>query len=161
MDIQTRRDLAARVLMKAAACDNRKLGTDDERQMAVAFWAEALHPETNLQDAMNAVTHHYATTSDYLMPAHINKITARYRRERLLAVEAPYPPGLGDSPRLETEWRKAWHRAVQQGASADTATRLAWGHIDHHPPREITSGPSTDIQARIARLKQTFGRKTT
>ncbi|AZQ77650.1 hypothetical protein EJ997_10180 [Flaviflexus ciconiae] len=160
MNPQARRDLAARVLATAASCDNRRLASDDERQMAVAFWAEALHPETTLADATNAVIEHYATTTDWLMPAHVNKLTATYRRERLLDTEVPYPPGLADSPQLENEWRRAWHQAVKQGASPETAQGLAWERIGRTPPRELPAAPTADVKAALARFKTTFGRKT-
>lgn len=73
---------ASKILAKAAAFDNRT-----PSKVAPAAWAEALDG-IDLDDALTAVTRHYATTDDYLKPIHIlriaedlNRARARARRE--------------------------------------------------------------------------------
>jgi hypothetical protein len=63
------------VLAAAMGYDNRRPG-----QLNVAAWHEASHVgRWTLGEAVEAVHHHYATRTDFLMPGHI---TARIRSER-------------------------------------------------------------------------------
>lgn len=67
---------AAILLGIAAAFDRRTVGRADAEA-----WATALH-DVSLDDAKDAVTAHYAATTDYLMPAHIRAIVTAARSER-------------------------------------------------------------------------------
>lgn len=66
----------ARVLAKAAAFDQRTVGAAD-----VAAWHEALH-DLDTADALAAVTRHYATSDQRLMPVHVRRIATELARER-------------------------------------------------------------------------------
>jgi transcription elongation GreA/GreB family factor len=45
-------------------------------------WAEALDTGITPEDARRAITEHYATSTEWLKPAHINRRCAEYRRVR-------------------------------------------------------------------------------
>ena len=155
--------VAAVALSKAAAFDNRKMNTQQERELTIRAWAEALHPDTTQQDALDAVTEHYRSTTAWIMPAHINKITAGYRAARLNldTVTVPVPDGLGDEPATEVAWQATWLEAVKAGDSHDTAATKAWTAIGRHRPHEIESTERADIRHRINELKTRFGKKET
>ncbi len=74
--------LAATCLAWAAAFDNRKTDSPADRQLQIQAWAEALHDLTTPEDARRAITEHYAESTEWLKPAHVNRLTARYRKER-------------------------------------------------------------------------------
>lgn len=118
--------IAAAVLAKAAIFDQRKLGSEEEARLKVAAWAEALHPDTTHDDAVCAVSEHYASTRDWLMPADVNRLTAGYRAKRLKGVVIPLPPpGLADRPRAELAWEAAYRTAIATGATTAQAQDLA------------------------------------
>lgn len=66
----------ARVLAAAAAFDQRTVGTGD-----VAAWHAALH-ELDYADARDAVTRHYRTTAQRIMPVHVLHYAEEIRTER-------------------------------------------------------------------------------
>lgn len=66
----------ARVLAKAAAFDQRTIGESD-----VLAWHEAL-ADLNGADALNAITQHYATSDQRIMPVHVRRLATDIRRER-------------------------------------------------------------------------------
>jgi hypothetical protein len=74
------------VLSKAAAFDNRK-----PSRAAVMAWQEALALAgvTSRADALAAVSRHYASSSDYLGPAHLARQVEEIRRERRAQMPAP------------------------------------------------------------------------
>lgn len=95
---------AARVLAKAAAFDQRTVGDAD-----IAAWAEALD-DIDLGDALAAVTRHYSTSTDRLMPVHVIRIAADLVRARR---------------RAERESREAAAAVAAIEASANTRDRSA------------------------------------
>lgn len=153
--------VAAVALSKAAAFDNRKMNTQQERELTIRAWAEALHPDTTQQDVLDAVTEHYAATSQWIMPAHINKITARYRAARvnLDAMRFPVPEGLGDEPATEVAWTAAWLEAVKAGDSDAVAQERAWAAIKRKKPLQIESTEKQDVKSALEDFKRRFGRK--
>jgi len=66
----------AKVLAAAAAFDQRTVGTAD-----VAAWHSALG-ELDYADARDAVTRHYRTTADRIMPVHVLHYAGEIRSER-------------------------------------------------------------------------------
>jgi len=66
----------AKVLAAAAAFDQRTVGTAD-----VAAWHSALH-EIDYADARDAVTRHYRTTAERIMPVHILHYAGEIAAER-------------------------------------------------------------------------------
>ncbi|MCZ7376525.1 hypothetical protein [Micromonospora sp. WMMC250] len=66
----------ANVLAKAAAFDQRTVGQAD-----ILAWHEALH-DLDAADALAAVTRHYASSEQRLMPVHVRRIASDLARER-------------------------------------------------------------------------------
>lgn len=152
---------AGMILAKAAAYDGRKAGSPDEQRLTVQAWAEALHPDTTVEDGMRAVTEHYASSSDWLMASHVNRLTAKYRADRLNldTLVIPVPDGLGDEPATEIAWQAAWLTAIKAGDSPNTATTKAWAAIGRTVPREIESTQKHDVKSALEDFKRRFGRK--
>jgi hypothetical protein len=71
----------ARVLTKAAAFDLRTVGEGD-----ILAWADAIG-DLDLPDALAAVSRHYRTSTERLMPAHIRRHVDEIRRERIRAAQ--------------------------------------------------------------------------
>lgn len=67
---------AARVLTKAAAFDQRTIGESD-----VLAWHEAL-VDLDGADALAAVSRHYGTSEQRIMPSHVRRLAAEIARER-------------------------------------------------------------------------------
>lgn len=140
MSAPPRLKIAATVLAKAAIFDQRKLGTQEEARLKVAAWAEALHPDTTEEDACRAVSEHYASSRDWLMPIDINRLTARYRADRLRRVKIPPPPrSLADDPLAELAWEGAYRTAIATGATTAAAYALADDTIARRLPRKETA----------------------
>lgn len=66
----------ANVLAKAAAFDQRTVGQAD-----ILAWHEALH-DLDAADALTAVTRHYASSEQRLMPVHVRRHATDLARER-------------------------------------------------------------------------------
>lgn len=88
--------------------------------MALA-WAEALG-DVRVDDALTAVTRHYAASTDWLMPAHIAKLAKVIRKER--------------------EAEEAWQRSEAQG--------LPPGEPEHlGPPGEAAAALLAELRTRL------------
>lgn len=155
----TMTEIATLALAKATAYDGRgrDMSTADKHN-AVQAMAEALHPGSTPADVSRAVAEHYANSRAWIMPADINRLTARYRAERLSVTPVPYPDGLGDTPGLETAWRAHYRDAVLQGANSTEADTYAWKSIGQTPPDRQLTGPPADIHTQLEKLKKTFGK---
>lgn len=68
------------LLTYVAAVDNRRFGDD-----TVIAWHGIL-ADVHAADATEAVRRHFATSTDYLMPAHIVRLADEVRRERKRAI---------------------------------------------------------------------------
>lgn len=66
----------ARVLGACALYDNRTVGVAD-----AAAWHKVIG-DLDVADAIEAVTRHYAESTDRIMPAHVRRIAVEIRRER-------------------------------------------------------------------------------
>jgi hypothetical protein len=108
---------AAVLLAGIAVFDNRKPGSPEEAERTATLWAQALH-DVPLADAGRAVTEHFATSSEYLMPAHIRAAVKRIRNKRI-ADHPPLtpPPGLSDVEELA--WLGAARRRIGNGEVID------------------------------------------
>ncbi len=63
------------------------IGTYDRREFTftdVKAWHAAWDPALTFEDARHAVSEHYRTSTDWLMPAHINRIAKSWRDERAM-----------------------------------------------------------------------------
>lgn len=112
------------LLAGIAAFDNRKPGTPEEADRTATLWAHALHDIT-LADAGRAVTEHFATSTEWLMPAAIRATVLRVRRQRRLQHSKDHgpllpPPGLSDAE--EIAWLRQALERVSNGERIDCET---------------------------------------
>lgn len=105
--------IAAGLLSWAAATDNREV----TKEAAIA-WSEALDDRVTLADGKAAISAHRSTTSDYLMPSHVNAGVRSIRKTRLDNMQTPQPPeALDGSPAREMAWQREYRRAIGDGAT--------------------------------------------
>lgn len=71
------RDDVIDLLTAAASVDLRKIGEAD-----VTGWAATLRQDLDRDLAIEALRMHYATSTERLMPAHINRLAIQIRRDR-------------------------------------------------------------------------------
>jgi len=119
------------VLTKAAAYDRRTIGRAE-----VMAWYEALG-DVDLADALEAVADHYAESTDWLMPAHVRRLTAEIGRERARAVAAETEALAIEAECERTDLRplrdrspeiQAFVRRVRDVLPAGDPDALRWGH---------------------------------
>lgn len=102
--------VVAMLFARIAALDSRKTSRE-----AVQAFAAALVPMTP-EDAIRAVDHHRETSTDWLMPAHLNRIVKAWREERVRqAGQLVPPPELADDPVAEIRWRRETVEAIADG----------------------------------------------
>lgn len=149
-------DLAARVLMATGY----KGESDRARALEIQMWAAALHDDTTLEDALQAIAYHRGNVGGYLEPVHVNRLTAKYRAARvnLDAMRFPVPEGLGDEPATEVAWTAAWLEAIKTGDSDAVAQERAWAAIGRKKPLQIESTEKQDVKSALEDFKHRFGR---
>ena len=150
-------DLAARILMATGY----KGESDRARALEIQMWAAALHDDTTLEDALQAIAYHRGNIGGFIEPVHINRLTAKARAARLNldTLQVPVPDGLGDEPHAEIAWQSAWLTAIKAGDSPDTAATKAWHAIGRTRPREIESTQKHDIKRSLEKYRRQFGKK--
>src|SRR5687767_6305810 len=103
--------IASALLMYAAATDNRQPSAE-----AAIGWANALDEQVTLTDGKAAIDRHRATSTDWLMPAHINAAVRTMRKARTDAIGDVNPPAeLADRPHVENTWKREYARAIGDG----------------------------------------------
>ena len=150
-------DLAARILMATGY----KGESDRARALEIQMWAAALHDDTTLEDALQAIAYHRGNVGGYLEPVHVNRLTAKARAARLNldTLTVPVPEGLGDEPAAEGAWQAAWLDAVKAGDSDQVAQERAWAAIKRPMPKQIESAEKHDVKSALEDFKRRFGRK--
>lgn len=102
--------VVAMLFARIAALDSRKTTIE-----AVQAFAAALVPMT-AEDAVKAIDFHRETSSEWLMPVHINRIVKAWREERVRqAGQLIPPPELADDPVAEIKWRRQMVEAIADG----------------------------------------------
>lgn len=135
---------AAALLTYASAFDNRRVTPE-----AATAWAEVLIP-MSLADGKAAIQRHYASTSDWIMPVHINAAVTRVQEKRFEAagVLPGSPADLDGSQHVL--WTRTLRHAIADGVSVHDAVTAADRATNYDRPPEITDGPVRDIKALIA-----------
>lgn len=150
-------NLATRILMATGYRGE----SDRARALEIQMWAAALHEDTTLEDALQAIAYHRGNVGGYLEPVHVNRLTAKARAARLNldTVRVPVPEGLGDEPAAEIAWQRAWLDAVKAGDSDQAAQERAWAAIGRTMPKQIESTEKHDVKSALEEFKRQFGKK--
>ncbi len=109
------------------------IGTYDRREFTptdVRAWHAAWDPALTFEDARHAVTEHYRTSTDWLMPAHINRIAKARRDDR--ASRNSLPPTNSGFWSMPAWFREEYlrHRKLNEGRYDKNAPRVDDGY-DH------------------------------
>jgi hypothetical protein len=124
----------AQLLTKAALIDNRNI-----TPMVTQAWQEVL-AEVPYADAMDALGHHRATSTDYLVPAHITKRVRDVRSQRIAHEQQPMPPAeIADDGKGALGWLRRRIKAIGDGWSVDAPRRPF-----ALPPGQRRQGPPPD-----------------
>lgn len=144
--------VAATLLSWAAALDNRSV-TDE----AVHAWAASLNPNVTPVDGKEAISEHFRTSTDYLMPQHVNYGAARIRERRIGQTEANEipPASLDDDGRGSNAWKIAFRKAIGSGVEHGQAYAYACQQVgvpmevERATVREITAGQGMPDEVRV------------
>jgi hypothetical protein len=131
--------------MYAAATDNRQPSAE-----AAIGWANALDDRVNAEDGKAAIDTHRATSTDWLMPAHVNAEVRRMRKARTDAIGELNPPadlGVAD----DTAWVRAYVRAIGDGKTPEAATEHACRVLDIPVPAQIDTPRNLPELGRLVR----------
>lgn len=118
-----------RLLTKAAMIDNREV-----TPALVAAWHELLE-DVDYADAVQALKHHRATSTEYLVPAHILAGVRRIRADRLER-SITTPPDLADGAVTACNRLQAQIKAIADGRYVNNVLGL--------PPGQRRPGPPPD-----------------
>ena len=122
---------AALALGLASTVDNRQVGEANAR-----IWAD-LMPNLALADVQAAIKHHFATSSEYLMPHHVINHVEVLRSERARVVNVPpFPHELASNPKAEQAWKRTYCEAILDGAIPAQALSVANGALNIEPEIE-------------------------
>ena len=136
------------VLAKCAAFDNRAANP-----ATVLAWTDALDRDVTVDEAIAAVTTHYASSRDWIMPSDVNRIVRAARSKRVTDEQQRHgyliPEGLGDRPELEVEWRRSALAALGRGATREQASDYAWRTIGLTPPPQL---PTAKRAVRVEQI---------
>lgn len=80
--------------------DNRKID-----KTTIVYWHDLIG-DLPFQDTQQAVREHRRTTTEWLMPAHIRRLVASYRSQRIAAAGQIVPDVDPDDPTYFTKLRK-------------------------------------------------------
>lgn len=142
--------VAAALLSWASATDNREVTPE-----ASIAWADALDDHVTLEDGKAAITAHRRSSTDWLMPLHVNTEVRRIRKIRTDAIGDVNPPGeLADRPALENSWKREYARATGDGELPDAAYKRACDALGIDVPLQLEPIPRPEA---VKRLMATHG----
>lgn len=137
----------------AMSYDNRKFPGDSN----IAAWTEqAERNEWTFEAAREAIHEHYATSTEFLMPAHITAIlTAVRRRIRAQFSEDVNPPRhLRDDPVAEIAWRRKFAEEYTRRALDAWVKDREIPALEQPPDPQERERPQLDAAVRsLATLK--------
>ncbi len=107
------------------------IGTYDRREFTptdVRAWHAAWDQALTFEDARHAVTEHYRTSTDWLMPAHINRIAKARRDDR--GLRNALPPNNSGFWAMPPWFREEYlrHRKLNEGRYDKDAPRVDDGY---------------------------------
>lgn len=100
---------AVKALTVASAYDNRNVTRE-----AGIVWADAL-ADLTLAEVVDAIKHHYAGTTTWLMPAHVRTAVKALRADRLERIRPPAPNVDPDDPAAQMAEQRALRDAIASG----------------------------------------------
>src|SRR5690606_41175547 len=122
--------IAAALLAYAAATDNRNVTEE-----AARGWAAALDERVTPADGKAAIHTHRATSTDWLMPAHVNAEVRRIRKSRADATGEVNPPAEpADRPATENAWKRQYARAACSADTPEAANNVTCDTLDNAVP---------------------------
>lgn len=137
--------VGAALLAYAAATDNREVTEE-----AARAWADVLDDHVGLKDGKAAIIAHRRTSTDYLMPIHVNTEVRRIRRTRTDAIGDVNPPAiLADLPDRENGWKREYTRAIGDGETPDAAVKRACDAVGVDVPLELETVPRPEAVKRL------------
>lgn len=128
------RSVAAALLAYAAATDNREVN-----ESAAAAWADILDEHVNLADGKQAIIAHRRTSTDYLMPIHVNagvRAIRKARTDTIADTEVP-PAALDEHPARALAWTREYRRAIGDGELPEVAVKRACDAVGVEVPAQI------------------------
>lgn len=138
----------AALLAYAAATDNREVTEE-----AARAWADVLDDTVTLRDGKAAIIAHRRSSTDYLMPIHVNTEVRRIRRTRTDAIGAEeIPPAeLAESPARALGWTREYRRARGDGAEHQAAEARACAAVGVEVPAQIEGTHTMPAVGHLAR----------
>lgn len=139
------------LLTYVSAYDNRNVTEE-----TATAWAEVLDPRLTLHGAKWIVEQHYKDSTDWLMPAHINRkyLKVREERRKKVGTNIEIPHDL-EAPRHQ-EFLNAYYDAVADGAEiGEQARTVACQKIGHVPEPAQLVGPPPTLEKFITKIKET------
>jgi hypothetical protein len=123
--------VGAALLAYAAATDNREVTEE-----AARAWADVLDDVVTPADGKAAIIAHRRSSTDYLMPIHVNAGVRAIRRKRTETIGGIVPPA-ELSVADDVAWLRAYVRAIGDGKTEDAATKRACDAVGVEVPAQI------------------------
>jgi hypothetical protein len=140
--------VGAALLAYAAATDNREVTEE-----AARAWADVLDDHVTPGDGKAAIIAHRRSSTDYLMPIHVNagvRAIRRARTERIGIDEIP-PAELAEQPARALGWTREYRRAIGDGETPDAATKRACEAVGVEVPLAIEGTHRMPAVGHLAR----------
>lgn len=139
--------VGAALLAYAAATDNREVTEE-----AARAWADVLDDTVTPADGKAAIIAHRRSSTDYLMPLHVNAGVRAIRKQRTDAMGPVNPPAeLADRPHVENTWKREYARAIGDGETPEVATERACRALDIPVPAQIDTPRNLPELGRLVR----------
>lgn len=137
--------VAAALLSWASATDNREVTPE-----ASIAWADALDDHVTLEDGKAAITTHRRSSTDWLMPLHVNTEVRRIRKIRTDTIGDVNPPAeLADRPHAENNWKREYARAIGDGETPEAAVKRACDALGIGVPLQLEPTPRPEAVKRL------------
>lgn len=139
--------VGAALLAYAAATDNREVTEE-----AARAWADVLDDTVTLADGKAAIIAHRRSSTDYLMPIHVNAGVRAIRKARTDTIADVNPPAeLADKPHVENNWRREYARAIGDGEPPEAAFERASTALGIDVPAQIDTPRNLPELGRLVR----------
>lgn len=139
--------VGAALLAYAAATDNREVTEE-----AARAWADVLDDTVTPRDGKAAIIAHRRSSTDYLMPIHVNAGVRAIRKQRTDTIADVNPPAeLADKPHVEAGWKREYARAIGDGETPEAAVKRACDALGIAVPAQIDTPRNLPELGRLVR----------